>query len=86
VPTSPGVSAPAIELNATLPGGRLGLRLAGIPVLDDLVCAALDRDISVVTVAPHAPWKIEVEREGRSYLARASRTRSPIVNEARVVE
>ena len=52
---------------------RFGLRVLGVPLLDELVSSTLDHGVSVVTLAPYAPWTIEVERQARSYVARVTR-------------
>ncbi len=66
--------APSLLAAEDLPARwRFGLRVLGVPMLDELASTALDRGVSVLTLAPYAPWTIDVEQQGRSYVARVTR-------------
>jgi len=54
---------------------RFALRALGVPTLDVLVGDALERGVSVLTMAPYAPVEIEIEHARRSYVARVRRAR-----------
>ncbi len=65
--------APALLAAEDLPARwRFGLRLLGVPMLDEPASRALERGVSVLTLAPSAPWTIEVEQQGHSYVARVT--------------
>ena len=71
--------APSLLAAEDLPARwRLGLRVLGVPLLDELVSTTLAGGVSVLTLAPYAPWSVEGERQARSDVAPGARAQQQL--------